>query len=405
MDDRSAYAALRRKLDTLPVGYPKGKAGLRILRRLFTPEEAGIALFMDWRFSDSPAIARAMAAAGRTVPADLRGALGGMASKGAILGRPGTDSWALQPFVVGMYELQVASLAREGVEDATSFLKEGFALELLASGEHQTRVIPVGAAIRSEHRVASHEEFRELIKAADGRIAVLPCVCRKGADLSGHPCKATDRRELCIVFRDYADTVVREGWGRGIGVDEALAIAAENEREGLVMRPSNEREPQFLCACCGDCCGLFAVVKAMRRPADFVSSNFRARVDPEACVSCGACARRCPMDAVQLKGAKARAVPAFRARRSGAAAAKPKARVVPARCVGCGVCVAACAFGAVTLERKSATVPPADTAELLERLAATRPGAVRKLWTGLRGILGIPVRDMGNRTPGPGGRS
>lgn len=401
MDNRRPYDALRRKLDTLPVGYPKGRAGGRILKRLFTPEEAVVALFMDWRFSGSEAIRSAMAEAGLEVPADLAGLLARMASKGSILGRPASDSWALMPFVVGMYELQVAALTKEAVEDAAAFLKTGFGLELLASGEHQTRIIPVGAAIRSEHRVASYEQFRELIKAADGRIAVLPCVCRKGADLAGHPCKTTDRRELCIVFRDYADTVVREGWGRAIGVDEALDLAAENEREGLVMRPSNEREPQFLCACCGDCCGLFAVVKAMRRPADFVSSNFRAVVAADACVACGACARRCPMEAIRLndrgstRGRSLRADPGKRRPR-------PKASIDYARCVGCGVCVAACPAGAIALERKGDAVPPVDTAELLERLAATRPGAVRKVWTGLRGLLGMPVRDMGNRAAGTG---
>jgi len=392
------HDALRRKLDTLPVGYPKGRAGMRILRRLFTEEEARVALFMDWRFSGSAEIRRAMAAAGHEVPADLDGTLARMASKGSILARPESGQWALMPFVVGMYELQVASLTKEAVEDAADFLKTGFGLELLASGEHQTRVIPVGAALRSEHRVASYEEFRELIRAAEGRIAVLPCVCRKGADLAGHPCKATERRELCIVFRDYADTVVREGWGRAIGVDEALRIAAENEREGLVMRPSNEREPQFLCGCCGDCCGLFAVVKAMRRPADFVASNFRARVDTEACTGCGACARRCPMDAIRMSGGNSARK---RARRAGPGRRRPRATasVDYARCVGCGVCVAACSFGAIALERKGDTVPPSDTAELLERLAASRPGAVRKLWTGIRGLLGVPGRDMGRRAP------
>jgi ferredoxin len=285
------------------------------------------------------------------------------------------------PFVVGMYELQVARLTPELVGEATDFLKRGFGLELLATGEAQTRVIPIGAAIRSEHRVACYEEFREIIRGAGGRIAVLPCVCRKGMDLVGKPCAATERRELCIVFRDYADTVLREGWGRAVTTEEALAIAAENEREGLVMRPSNELEPQFLCACCGDCCGLFAVVKAMRRPADFVAANFRAVVEAAECRACGACARRCPMDAIAME-------PSGR----GEAGRKQVARVLEGRCVGCGVCVAACRFGAARLERKARREPPRDTEALLERLAETRPGRLRRLGIGARGILGIPLR-------------
>jgi len=44
MDERRAYAALRRHLDGLPVGFPKSRAGGRILRRLFSPAEARVAL-------------------------------------------------------------------------------------------------------------------------------------------------------------------------------------------------------------------------------------------------------------------------------------------------------------------------------------------------------------------------
>ncbi|MCK7503714.1 MAG: hypothetical protein MZV70_06090 [Desulfobacterales bacterium] len=88
--------------------------------------------------------------------------------------------------------------------------------------------------------------------------------------------------------------MVREGWGRAIGQGEALELADLNQKEGLVMRPSNEREPQFLCACCGDCCGLLSVVKAMKRPADFVATNHRAAAIPEKCVSCGACSPDLP---------------------------------------------------------------------------------------------------------------
>lgn len=447
------HVRLRKKLDGLPVGYPSGEAGMKLLRRLFEPEEALVALGMDWHFRSSAEIAlelgrqgvdpfagddgprRAEPAVGDGGLASRKGlpsarpagadrlvtALDAMAAKGAILRRAKEGHYALQPFVVGMYELQIGRLSRDLVDEAADFLYKGYGLELLTTGEAQSRIIPIGAAIKPEHRVASYEEFRSLIKAAEGRIAVLPCVCRTGADLVGHHCEATDRRELCIVFRDYADTVVREGWGRAIGVDEALSIAEANEAEGLVMRPSNEQQPQFLCGCCGDCCGLFAVVKAMKRPADFVSSNFRAVVDREACTGCAACSRRCPMGAIEMvlpegKGrqgaAESAASAADRAAGGAGAASSSTARVegraaVPksglvrkgrgvaridyARCVGCGVCVGACKFGAVALERKDDRVPPRDTVALLERLAATRPGNFRKLATGVKGLLGLPL--------------
>jgi Fe-S-cluster-containing hydrogenase component 2 len=404
MDSRKAYAELRRHLDTLPVGFPRSRAGGRILRRLFTPAEARAALGLSWKFRGPAEVEGSLEArgidplelvreagldpepAGSSSGSALSALLRAMSSKGSILRKATDDTYALLPFVVGMYEMQIARISRELVRDTTEFLYQGFGLELLTTGEPQTRVIPIGAAIRPEHRIAEYDECRSLIRNAGGRIAVLDCICRRAADLAGKPCKSTDRRELCMVFRDFADTVIREGWGRAVGETEALNLADLNQREGLVMRPSNEREPQFLCACCGDCCGLLSVVKAMRRPADFVATNHRAAAVPDNCTSCGACARICPMEAIVLDGP----------------AAKPggrrTARVLESRCIGCGVCTVACKFEALRLDSLTpARVPPKDTEELLDRLAAARPGPLRKLGLGIAGILGLRAHPHGRR--------
>ncbi|MDX9957225.1 MAG: 4Fe-4S binding protein [Spirochaetia bacterium] len=400
-----AYDCLRKHLDGLPIGFPKAAAGVRFLRRLFSPEEARLALALDWHFRTLPEIMAALAVldAGG-LPADaaaVEGMLKEMASKGCLLWRQTQGSWALMPFVVGMFEMQIARLTKPLYDDAVDYLKTGFGLELLTTGEAQSRIIPIGAAIRPEHRIADYDEFRRLIRNAGGRIAVLDCICRRGADMAGRPCKATDRRELCMVFRDYADTVLREGWGRALSTEEALEMAELNQREGLIMRPSNEQEPQFLCACCGDCCGLVGVVKAMKRPADFVATNFRARVDSDSCTGCGACARICPMEAIELTGK-----PALSRTAVGVAGKKATrlAKVLESRCIGCGVCVGACRFGAVVLERLDrVSEPPRNTEELMERLAASRPGNFTKYSRGIRGLLGLPVPKPGQRpwwTPG-----
>ncbi len=404
MDTRKAYAELRRHLDTLPVGFPRSRAGGRILRRLFDPAEARAALGLSWKFRSPAEVETALKARGidprelareagaEAEPSDapdgsgLVSLLRAMASKGSILRKATDGTYALLPFVVGMYEMQIARLSRDLVRDTVDFMHQGFGLELLTTGEPQTRVIPVGAAIRPEHRIAEYDECRSLIRSAGGRIAVLDCICRRATDLAGKPCKSTDRRELCMVFRDFSDTVIREGWGRAVGEAEALELADLNQREGLVMRPSNEREPQFLCACCGDCCGLLSVVKAMKRPADFVATNHRAVVLPETCVSCGACSRICPMEAIVLDGPAART------------GGRSSARILESRCIGCGVCTAACKFEALRLETLTpARVPPKDTEELLDRLAASRPGTLRKLRLGIAGILGLRAHPHGRR--------
>ncbi len=385
----AAYAALRRHLNSLPVGFPKTPAGMRILQRLFTPVEARAALGLDWRFRSAAEAAAELAVRGiraeelafEAGQPDFYALLRSMAAKGNLLMRATNQSFALMPFVVGMYELQLARLSRELIEDTGSFMREGYGLELLTTGEAQTRVIPIGAAIRPEHAIADYDEARSLIRKAGGTIAVVECVCRRGADLAGKPCASTERRELCMVFRDFAATVLREGWGRALSEEEALALCDLNEKEGLIMRPSNEREPQFLCACCGDCCGLIAVVKAMKHPADFVATNHRAALDPLLCVGCGACVRSCPMGAYAMAEAPEAGL---------------RAALDQGRCIGCGVCVPACKFGALRLEALSdKRVPPRDTEELLTRLAAAKPTLWRRLRLGASGLFGLRVRPHG----------
>ena len=49
MEDAELYRALQRHLDRMPVPYPATESGveIRILRRLFTPDEARLALSLS----------------------------------------------------------------------------------------------------------------------------------------------------------------------------------------------------------------------------------------------------------------------------------------------------------------------------------------------------------------------
>ena len=109
MEDGS-YKRLAEHLDALPNGFPPTEDGveLRLLAKLFTPDEAALAAQLRLTLETVPQIA---ARIGQD-DGGLRKALKGMARKGLITaGR--TDrglGYASMPFVVGIYEMQAGRI-------------------------------------------------------------------------------------------------------------------------------------------------------------------------------------------------------------------------------------------------------------------------------------------------------
>src|SRR5512137_1589015 len=106
-DDGDVYRRLQRSLDELPVGFPATASGveLRILKRLFTPEEAEVALGLS--AVPEPAEKVAHRLPGRAAE-ELERKLDRMVEKGAIFGgramaRGGKKRYSRAPLVIGMY--------------------------------------------------------------------------------------------------------------------------------------------------------------------------------------------------------------------------------------------------------------------------------------------------------------
>jgi len=352
---KATYKALQRHLNTMPVGFPATRSGveIRILKQLFDPDEARLALALTSLPESLETIMNRLP--DQNIGEEtLQSILNRMASKGGIFRKTSGDKdrYALTPFVVGMLEFQLSRLTPELYTDAAQYFREAFGLAYLSTAVPQMRVIPIEKSLEPEkNTIATYDRIRQIIENTQGKIGVADCLCRKGKDLIGEPCKKTDRRNLCFGFRDYFDTYQREGWFREIGKDEALEILRQSEAEGLVLQATNEQEPQAVCACCGCCCGVLNTLNNIPNPADFVASNFYAKVSDETCVGCGLCEKRCHMDAIRIN--------------------HKKAEINLKRCIGCGVCVPVCKPGAITLiPKKQITIPPRTTDDLYDIIRA-----------------------------------
>ena len=363
--DESIYRILRQHLDKQTMGFPSTWSGadIRLLKRLFTPDEAKLALHLTCRPSPTEQIMeRAAADFSSARAASL---LDSMFTKGAIgwKEKDGLSHWYVLPLVVGMYECQDGDPSPEFLDDARAYMKTlRFGMSFLAVRPSQMRTIPINRSIPVEHHVATYDQVRTLVQNSPGPFVVLPCICRRTEAMKGRPCKKTSREETCLAFGDMAKMVLRRKHCREVTRDEVLAILQQNEGDGLVLQPANTRNPEFICSCCGCCCGMLSYQKHLPRPVDFWSTSHHAEVNAASCVHCGACVSRCQIGAVGLTGPGG------------------SAKIDPGRCIGCGLCVPTCPSGAMQLEQKDAgAIPPKDADALSEEIMANKKGTAGQL--------------------------
>ena len=370
---RRAYRNLARHLNSMPVGFPRSVSGVekRLLRAVFTPDEAKAALCLGYK--PEPTAAILTRAGKRGIPAlDMEKHLASMEKKGALLVRrtDGEQHFCLLPFVIGFFETQVSAMTPGLYLDTTQYMLEAMGFEYLSTNPQQLRIVPVEKSITPAHRISTHDEIRRIIDNAGENIALAPCICRKGRDLLGAPCLKTDRRETCMAFYDFGEMYIRNGWARKIDVQEALDVVAQSEKDGLVIEVSNEQNPSFACMCCPCCCGIFTMLAATPRPADFVQSNFQAGLEPEKCIVCGKCEKRCPTQAIQIR--------------------KDIITLDPGKCIGCGLCAAACKTGALTMvSKKQQRTPPKDYTTLMDTIMANKKSLPGKIISTAKGVWGI----------------
>ena len=151
-----------------------------------------------------------------------------------------------------------------------------FAVEYYTTKVRQMRVIPIHPSVTPQLAITPYDDIRQIVDQAKDRIGVTDCICKVAKDIVGKHCEVTDRREICMGFRDFYDIYERNGWGRAISRQEAFEILDQGEKEGLVLMPASLKDPQFVCSCCGCCCDIMEMVKNMPRSVDFVESNYQA---------------------------------------------------------------------------------------------------------------------------------
>jgi electron transport complex protein RnfB len=362
------YRDLQVFLNTLPGGFSSTESGsdLRLLKYLFTPEEASVALFLSMQPETAKQIHQRVKQSGIDLSLDdLKNILERMLYKGTLRpyyeGYSETHYRAPDPTAGGMLSVQLDhKLTREFVDYLNAYMGEAMKKRTPGSKMlNPLRTVPVEVSVPHPEQfpVSSYDDVKKLVEEATGPFAVANCICRQKTKRFGVPCAKTDLEETCLMINpDHARRYVDMGVGRYITREEVFDVLKQAQKDGLVIQPENSQKPEAICVCCGDCCVFLKPMKSHPRPRDFFITNYYAVVNPKLCNGCEICIEKCQMGARTMVGSVA--------------------IVDIDRCIGCGNCVALCPSGANNLGKvEKETVPPEDKNAYYQAWLSQKQGA------------------------------
>ncbi len=327
------YRELAARLDELPNGFPPAADGaeLRLLAKLFTPEEASLAARLRMTLETPAQLATRLGGDPQALGQQLKS----MVKRGLITaGRApaGGLGFGLLPFVVGIYEMQAGRIDAELARLFEDYYQQTFRQALLEQPPVH-RVIPINASVRQDMEVRPFESAAEIVARARAW-GVTDCICRKQQALLGQAC--SHPLDVCMVFSEAPMAFDRKEDIRALTQAEAFATLRRAAEAGLVHSVSNnQRGVWYICNCCTCACGILRGLTELGRANVIAASAFICQVDEDKCIACGECVERCPFGALTVASTS---------------------QVSATRCAGCGVCVIGCSQEALELVRR----PEAD---------------------------------------------
>jgi ferredoxin len=326
--ENDVYKRLAERLDTIPNGFPPTDDGseLRLLAKLFSPEEANLASQLRIILESSSQIAERLGF--EYTP--TRQILKNMARRGLIRTGKLDDGlgYGLLPFVVGIYENQLGILDEELARLFEDYYQSSFP-KVLAVQPSIHRVVPVGESIKMDMQVAPYESAAGIIEHAQSW-GVQDCICRVQTRLIGKPCEHPV--DMCMVMSPAPDAFANSNEIKALTKEEAYATLRRADQAGLVHSVSNsQRGDWYICNCCTCSCGILRGMVELGIANVIASSAFINTVDETLCNACGLCVENCQFDALIVDEV---------------------AIVNGTHCVGCGVCVNTCPDHALVLVRR-----------------------------------------------------
>lgn len=330
------YEELAEALNKLPNGFPRTSSNveIRILKKIFSPEEASIASQLGRSAESAESLAQRIGLSTENAEEKLKNmAKRGLLWHGKVDGKP---SFRLAPFIVGIYESQLEDMDHELAHMVEEYLASGGAVGIMKPYPPLHRVVPAQKAVKSEW-ILPYDDVKAILLSSES-FGLRDCICRVQQDHIGRRCDFPLR--TCLFFSS-AETPPHK---YTISKEEALAALDKAEEIGLVHTVSNVMKGVgYVCNCCGCCCGILRGITDWGIENSVAYANYCAVIDRNECLNCGICRKRCQVRAISEK--------------DGASVVNRE------KCIGCGLCTTGCPNGAARLEKKpdsEIVTPPAD---------------------------------------------
>jgi NAD-dependent dihydropyrimidine dehydrogenase PreA subunit len=343
METEDVYSRFVKWLKQSWYGVPQPEEALPLIRARYTEEEA--ALLTGMPFAPQPL--EELAVQKKMAPDRLQEILDHMAQKGLVYRDEKNEvlRYALNDIFFGMRTFgwpgRTDEASRNVAPPANRYWEHGFLDPWKPAREKGLRVLPIQETIEDTRSVLPYEDVVRLLDSFE-YFVVTVCPCKHIKNLDPKEPNCPYPAEVCLHFDKLGHYIVDNGLGREITRQEAEEILKKSAEAGLVHGVSNQQEGiDTICNCDPCCCMWFTAFHKLKHDRSLTPSNYRVHTNPEMCLGCGLCVKRCPMKALRLE------------KHTDAKNKKGIAAVLdPEMCIGCGVCVYKCKSQSLKLEQR-----------------------------------------------------
>lgn len=349
---RKGYDKLVKRLNKFPQGAPPSESLYKILKVMFSEEEA----LLVSKLPIKPFTAKVAAKAWKKSEQESSVILNELASRAILIDVEvdGHSTYSLPPPMAGFFEFSMMRIGGKIDQKVLAELfyqyinvEDDFVMELFSMPTSIGRAFIQEEMIEDKGLyVLDYERATEVIKTAS-YIGVGTCYCRHKKEHIGEACDAP--KEICMTFNNTAESLIKHGYAKEISEEECLDLLVLAKKHNLVQFGENvQNNVAFICNCCSCCCD--ALIGARKTGfAQSIRSNFIAHVIDELCVGCSKCIEVCPMDALSL-------ISKHDVKKN-----KKIAILTPENCIGCGICANVCPTDAIEMDaRENRILTPID---------------------------------------------